>query len=183
MQYRLSGDHGIRPVTANASVSAKLSSALALLSLVAISCLSLLEFLGVLHAQWALGLAGSLLGSLFCGLGIGLTVLAQYQMGPAWRIGVQENEQTRLVVQGLYARCRNPIYLGILMFGFGLLLLMPHLFMLISAIVAYGSIELQVRFVEEPYLKRWHGGAFDHYVRTVNRYWPFRHSTNDESPL
>ena len=58
--------------------------------------------------------------------GIGLTFLAQSAMGTEWRIGVDAEERT------------------------GLVLLVT-------------SVELQVRYVEEPHLRRLHGAAYGAY--------------------
>ena len=36
----------------------------------------------------------------------------------------------------------------------------------------YGGVEMQVRLVEEPYLRNVHGSAYDSYCQQVNRYFP-----------
>ena len=94
-------------------------------------------------------------------------------MGATWRFGVDESERTDLVTSGLYSIARNPIYTGVFLFGIGLLVLLPHVYMLFFLLLAYLSIELQVRFVEEPHLHRhMHGAAYEKYVNKTGRYFP-----------
>ena len=38
-------------------------------------------------------------------------VIAQFQMGNSWRIGVDYNDETTLVNKGLFSFSRNPIFL------------------------------------------------------------------------
>jgi protein-S-isoprenylcysteine O-methyltransferase Ste14 len=44
--------------------------------------------------------------------GLALTIAAQWNMGRAWRIGVDPAERSELVRGGLYRAIRNPIYSG-----------------------------------------------------------------------
>lgn len=83
--------------------------------------------------------------------GIIVTVVSQLQMGDSWRIGVDQQESTTLITNGLYARSRNPIYFGILLFWIGLSITFPHPLLFISAFVCWLCIELIVRKIEEPY--------------------------------
>src|SRR5262245_2501575 len=52
-------------------------------------------------------------------LGISVTVVAQWNMGRSWRIGVDPGERTELVRTGLYRQVRNPIYSGMALFAAG----------------------------------------------------------------
>ena len=113
-----------------------------------------------------------MLGAAISLAGIALMIVSQYQMGAAWRFGVDPAEKTDLVTGGLYAFVRNPIYSGVFLFCIGLLVLLPHILMLIFLATAWLSIELQVRFVEEPHLRRLHGAAYEEYARQTGRYFP-----------
>src|SRR5262249_31050694 len=66
--------------------------------------------LGVWPAPAWLAWAGAALAA----AGIGVTALAQAQMGLAWRIGI-DDRPTALVTAGLYRLVRNPIYAGMLL--------------------------------------------------------------------
>src|SRR5262245_32457769 len=60
---------------------------------------------GVWPAPRALRVAGWAL----VGFGLGVSVVAQAQMGASWRIGI-DSRPTALVTGGLYRAVRNPIY-------------------------------------------------------------------------
>src|SRR5262245_10723424 len=82
---------------------------------------------------------------------------AQLAMGEAWRIGLDETERTRLVTGGPFRLVRNPIYAAMIVVGLGLGLMVPNVVALAGLIAFLAGIELQVRLVEEPYLRRAHG--------------------------
>jgi protein-S-isoprenylcysteine O-methyltransferase Ste14 len=103
--------------------------------------------------------------------GIVITLVAQLQMGRSWRIGVDQNEETQLMVNGLYSKSRNPIYFGILLYWLAICLCFTHPAMWACATICWISIELIVRKIEEPYLKRVHGDTFNRYCLRSNRYF------------
>jgi len=172
LQYRITGDHGLRPATTNASIQNKSSSILFVITFLSTFSLSILEALNIIEAQINFGLAGLITGTLLCALGIITTIISQYQMGSEWRIGVDEREKTTLITHGLYSYVRNPIYSGVILFGLGLLFFIPHMYMLLGLCAGYLSIELHVRNTEEPYLRRLHGTIYETYAKKVNRYFP-----------
>ncbi len=172
LQYGLTGDHGIRPVRRSASKTAKCACVLLITSFIGTLVISLLEATGTIRPQIHLGASGNLIGAAASLAGITTMIIAQWQMGTAWRFGVDETEQTDLVTRGLYSLVRNPIYSGVFLFGISLLVLLPHVYMLFFLILAYLSIELQVRFVEEPHLHRLHGAAYEKYANQAGRYFP-----------
>jgi len=102
--------------------------------------------------------------------GVVITVISQHQMGDSWRIGVDQTETTTLKTNGLYARSRNPIYFGILLFWTGLCVVFPHPLLWLFALICWCCIEVIVRKIEEPYLQRLHGKDFDSYLLATNRY-------------
>jgi protein-S-isoprenylcysteine O-methyltransferase Ste14 len=105
-------------------------------------------------------------------LGIFLTVWAQLDMGDSWRVGVDENETTALVHTGMFGRVRNPIYTAMLTFDFGIALVTPNFVTIAGLILAVAALELQVRRVEEPYLRDKHGAAYRGYTASVGRFIP-----------
>jgi protein-S-isoprenylcysteine O-methyltransferase Ste14 len=109
--------------------------------------------------------------ALACAAGLAV-FLAQLGMGESWRIGVREGERTDLVTGGWFSLCRNPIYTAMIGGWFGFALLVPTwLGFAAVAVIALG-LELQVRFVEEPYLMRAHGSAYRAYASRVGRFIP-----------
>jgi protein-S-isoprenylcysteine O-methyltransferase Ste14 len=102
--------------------------------------------------------------------GFTLTVVAQHAMGDAWRIGVQEGEQTELRTRGPFAWCRNPIFTGMLLTGLGMAAWVP-----LAApawLMLWLGLELQVRAVEEPHLMRIHGARYEAYAARTGRFLP-----------
>ena len=172
LHYLATGDLGIRTVKRTAPKIARFTSVLLLASFVATFVLSSLEAIGVVQPQVDLGEAANAIGAAISLGGIALMIVSQYQMGAAWRFGVDEAEKTDLVTGGLYAFVRNPIYSGVFLFCTGLLVLLPHIYMLIFLATAWLSIELQVRFVEEPHLRGLHGAAYEKYAEQTGRYIP-----------
>lgn len=49
-------------------------------------------------------------------------------MRDAWRIGVDLNERTALIMHGLFAKSRNPIYFGTFAYWIGIAGTLPHPF-------------------------------------------------------
>ncbi len=103
--------------------------------------------------------------------GVLLMVVSQYQMGDSWRIGVDSSETTTLKTEGLYAKSRNPIYFGILLFWIGLCVTLVNPWLWLCAEICWICIELIVRKIEEPYLQETHGQLFSIYVEKTNRYF------------
>ncbi|MFC0106898.1 methyltransferase family protein [Kibdelosporangium aridum] len=100
------------------------------------------------------------------------TVVAQHIMGPSWRVGVDPDETTGLVTRGAFAIVRNPVFTSTVVCFLGLTLMVPNIIALIGFIGLLIAVELQVRVVEEPYLRRTHGEAYIGYGREVGRFLP-----------
>src|SRR4051794_31884923 len=103
----------------------------------------------------------------------GLAVfLAQLGMGASWRIGVSEDQDTDLVTSGWFSRVRNPIYTAMIVGWTGFALLVPTWLSIAAVAVIVVGLELQVRGVEEPFLRRTHGDAYRSYAARVGRFVP-----------
>jgi protein-S-isoprenylcysteine O-methyltransferase Ste14 len=79
---------------------------------------------------------------------------------------------TRLIRHGLFRWVRNPIFSGMLCASLGFVLLAPSQLSVAAWLVLAGTIELQVRGVEEPHLTRTHGPAYEEWAREVGRFFP-----------
>jgi protein-S-isoprenylcysteine O-methyltransferase Ste14 len=97
---------------------------------------------------------------------------SQATMGASWRIGVKVDEKTELVERGPFRWVRNPFFSSMLVSVGGMVLLLPN----VVAIAAFASMfiaaELQVRFVEEPYLLGTHGERYASYTQRAGRFVP-----------
>lgn len=132
-----------------------------------------LDVAGVLDPVGALaGTAGHAAGLALFATGLAGTLLAQFAMGDAWRIGVDEAERTELVTDGPFALVRNPIFAAMLPTSVGLVLLVPNVVALVGLAALFAALEIQVRLIEEPYLLRAHGDAYRDYASRVGRFVP-----------
>jgi protein-S-isoprenylcysteine O-methyltransferase Ste14 len=93
-------------------------------------------------------------------------------MGDAWRIGVDSAERTELVTYGPFSLVRNPIYAAMTPAFIGIALLAPNAVTIAGSILLMAALQLQTRFVEEPYLLRVHGEQYAVYATQVGRFLP-----------
>ena len=114
----------------------------------------------------------AVVGLVLAVLGIVLTLAAQLAMGDSWRIGVDNAERTALVTGGVFRLVRNPIFSAMAVAAVGLALLVPTVVSVAAVVVLVVALEIQVRLVEEPYLRSVHGAAYDRYVATAGRFVP-----------
>ena len=118
------------------------------------------------------GSFGHAVGLILYGLGLVATLIAQVAMGRSWRIGVDDSERTDLVTAGPFALVRNPIFSAMFLAFLGLVLLAPNAAALLGFAALVAAVELQVRFVEEPYLLEAHGVRYADYASRVGRFLP-----------
>ena len=97
-------------------------------------------------------------------------IWAQAQMGESWRIGLDADTPGPLVVHGLFARSRNPIFLSMRLNLLGLMCLLPNLFSLLLLVCGELLIQIQVR-LEEAHLPLVYGEAYEAYRAQVPRWW------------
>jgi protein-S-isoprenylcysteine O-methyltransferase Ste14 len=103
--------------------------------------------------------------------GIVLLVIAQLDLGAAWRIGIEEGAKPGLVTTGLYRFSRNPIFSALLAIVAGYALLVPTRLSIALLIGTYLGVRAQV-LAEEAYLLRAYGDAYRAYARQVGRFLP-----------
>lgn len=104
--------------------------------------------------------------------GTGGTLLTQRAMGASWRPNVTPGERTALVTDGPFRIVRNPMYTSRAISVLGLVLVLPNplsVTMLVLVVVAW---QIQVRLVEEPYLRATHPEHYALYAQKVGRFVP-----------
>lgn len=99
-----------------------------------------------------------------------ITVVAQGQMGTAWRIGI-DDRPTELVANGLFALSRNPIFSGMIFTLMGAVLISPAVWSILFASITIVLIAVQTRF-EEDHLVELHGEEYIAYAQQVGRFLP-----------
>lgn len=67
---------------------------------------------------------------------------------------------------------RNPIFSAMVPAFLGLALMVPNVAAMVGFLALVAAVEVQVRFVEEPYLLRTHGEGYAKYASRVGRFVP-----------
>lgn len=171
VQYRRTGSTGFRGLSGRFG-SAEWFAGVGFVAALATAVLApMLQAVGVVtpltDAGWLHGV-----GVVLAVAGIAATVYAQIDMGESWRIGVDQTETTTLVRGGVFGLVRNPIFTAMLIFGSGVALVTPNVIAVLGFALLLGSIQLQVRVVEEPYLAAVHGAEYREYLAEVGRFVP-----------
>lgn len=171
VQWRRTGDTGLRLSATPGTVQwwAKLGFVAALAAGVAAPVVG---FLGLEPLAILDGRAVQVTGLVVAVVGIAATTAAQVAMGASWRIGVDPRERTGLVTTGIFAAVRNPIFTAMLVTALGLTLMVGNVISLTGLAALFAALEVQVRFVEEPYLRTVHGPDYERYSATAGRFLP-----------
>ena len=172
VQVRQTGDTGFRGLSGRFGTAEWWAGILFVVALVVGVAAPIAGLLGLPTIDWVDHQAVNIVGLLLAAVGISLTLAAQLGMGSAWRIGVDDTEQTDLVTDGLFALVRNPIFSAMGLTALGLTLMVPNMVAVIGFVALLLALELQVRIVEEPYLRSLHGHAYTRYEATTGRFLP-----------
>lgn len=127
----------------------------------------------VLFAAAALASAGSTiltnLAAIVAPIGAATVIVAQVQMGRAWRVGVREGDAPLFVSHGLFRFSRNPIFVGMMLVGLGASLVSGTWWSWLALAVFVGSCFVQVR-IEEAHLETSFGEAYQAFQAKVPRW-------------
>ena len=108
-------------------------------------------------------------GALLAILGSMLVIVAQVQMGRAWRVGVRSGDAPLFVRHGLFRFSRNPIFFGMILIGLGAAMSAALWWAWVALALFAAACDQQVR-VEEDHLRDSFGGAYDDFCMTVPRW-------------
>lgn len=111
-------------------------------------------------------------GVVLVGVGIAVSMAGQYSMGDSWRGDVDPDVRTPLVTSGLFRVVRNPIFTGTATTALGLAMIVPNGFAVAMVVVQFTILQIQVKLVEEPYLRRVHGEVYRRYAQRTGRFVP-----------
>ena len=108
-------------------------------------------------------------------LGILLIPLGAFIWGYAFfRSRIDEGiRNNRLVTDGIYAWCRNPLYTGWMFICIGVSLLAGNLWLLVLPFIFWARMTVMMKLTEEKWLRDLYGAEYEAYCRRVNRVWPW----------
>ena len=96
-----------------------------------------------------------------------LTTLIHFQT--SLRFGLDENNQGKMVASGIFSFSRNPFFLSLDVYFFGIALIFPNLFFIGFAIFAFTGIHFFI-LKEEKFLRKVYGKEYDEYAEKAGRY-------------
>jgi len=102
-------------------------------------------------------------------LGFSLTIYCNFILNDSWRSGI-DNQKTALITSDIYAKSRNPAYVGVAASQFGFFLAIPSGFSLLCLIIGVTALRVQIS-LEETFLSRVHTQLYNSYKQKVPRYF------------
>lgn len=105
-------------------------------------------------------------------VGAALVIIAQVQMGRAWRIGVRSGDAPLFVSHGLFRFSRNPIFVGMMLVGLAAAIASGLWWAWAALAIFITSCGVQVR-IEEAHLEASFGVAYRDFRATVPRWFGF----------
>jgi protein-S-isoprenylcysteine O-methyltransferase Ste14 len=102
-------------------------------------------------------------------VGAAIVVIAQIQMGRAWRIGVREGDAPEFIQHGLFRFSRNPIFAGMILIGIAVAMSSGVWWVWAAWVAFVASCQAQVR-IEEAHLERSFGKQYQVFCRLVPRW-------------
>ena len=111
----------------------------------------------------------TIIGSVLITLGLITSTIASLTLKKSWRVGVDENEKTELIINGIFKISRNPYFLSydLILIGMVFCLLSPLLILpVLITIVLFHLMTLK----EENYLEKQHQDNYRQYKKEVRRY-------------
>lgn len=124
------------------------------------------QFIGVF--QWP-SILINLFGLMALVIGFGIAIATHHQMQLQWRSGIDQTQTGPLLTEGVYARSRNPAYIGVATAQIGFALVLPSVFSLICLVVGLNALRVQIN-LEEAHLRQTFGEAYTAYQQAVPRW-------------
>ena len=100
-----------------------------------------------------------------------VTWICWRNMGKSWRMGIDPNEKTQLILSGPYSYVRHPIYGLSQVLVLMTVLIFPSPLMIVVAMIHVLFMQWEVRR-EDVYLVSAHGEAYARYQENVRRFLP-----------
>ena len=109
-------------------------------------------------------------GDLLCIIGMFIFVWCIQSFGAAFRLGGGYENPQPLITTGIYAYTRNPMYVAYDLITLGLFLIYPTPLFFILGLGCW-SIFFRQTTIEEEFLRKYHGPAFEEYCSKVGRFF------------
>ena len=97
-------------------------------------------------------------------------IISVLTMKESWRAGVSYEEKTDLITDGIYQISRNPAFLGFDLVYTGMCFMFLNPVLVVISLLAIIMFHLQIKYVEEPFLKQEFKEQYLQYYQQVNRY-------------
>lgn len=105
-------------------------------------------------------------------VGAAIVMVAQAQMGRAWRVGVREGDAPLFISHGLFRYSRNPIFVGMMLVGLSAAMVSGTWWSWSGVAVFIASCAVQVR-IEEAHLEASFGQSYREFRSSVPRWVGF----------
>lgn len=115
------------------------------------------------------------IAGLFMLASLGISAASLKDLGDSWRVGVIEEQETKLIERGVYRFSRNPYFLAYLLMFAAYTTLLKSPLLLILSLIGFGMIHTMI-LREERYLAKIHGADYERYRQRVPRYLGLRSS-------
>ena len=103
-------------------------------------------------------------------VGAAIVIVAQVQMGRAWRVGVRDGDAPLFISHGLFRFSRNPIFVGMILVGSAIAMVSATWWGWAAWVLFVASCAVQVR-IEETHLELSFGEAYRAFRRQVPRWF------------
>jgi protein-S-isoprenylcysteine O-methyltransferase Ste14 len=110
------------------------------------------------------------IGAAFCLAGLSLLLLSLVSFGKSFRIGIDQGRPDKLVMTGVFAFTRNPIYVAFGLILVGQFLIQPNGILLLYLGGGFWLFHRQI-LREESFMKGFYGEEYLSYCRRVRRYF------------
>jgi protein-S-isoprenylcysteine O-methyltransferase Ste14 len=112
-------------------------------------------------------------GLLALAVGLGIFHRSHADLGTNWSITLEVRENHSLVTRGIYRRVRHPMYLGLLVYSLGQLLVLPNWVAGPSYLVPVVALVALRIGPEERMMREQFPGAWDEYAARTHRLVPY----------
>ena len=127
----------------------------------------IVEIISIYFNTTAFPLIIRIIGMVLGILGDIIFIVSVLTMKESWRAGVSYEEKTDLITEGIYQISRNPAFLGFDLVYTGMCFMFFNPVLVVISLIMF---HLQIKYVEEPFLKQEFKEQYLQYYQQVNRY-------------